>query len=305
VGESETLDAFDLGIHGDRHEQEFWPLLSGRFPEYEHLWRKLIVPLTNRIDPTAALDSWIRFRAGVPEQYQQMSMAHYSVFYFLGRAAKRFSDERERDAGIEYPEDVLFLLNSAAENFKRFMQLLNGLGKDCGVPIFDAPIGQFPRGFDPFGEINDYRNSLLHNTVMGKGIVDGKTYIPKWDPDKATSPLERTKNSWRVAEELDPRELISSVELLDRLVSECCTTLNGFWRIAVAGVSRDQFQRKMLEVTGANDFLPLREIVSRGGVQPGSGSFSSLGSNSSYPFLVARSDAPFPPNIKLEPGRKS
>ena len=42
----DRLDEYFLGSHGDRHEREFWPLLSNRFPSYEILWRRLIVPLT-------------------------------------------------------------------------------------------------------------------------------------------------------------------------------------------------------------------------------------------------------------------
>jgi hypothetical protein len=42
----DRLDQFSLGAHGDRHEHIFRPLLSNRFPSYEILWRRLIVPLT-------------------------------------------------------------------------------------------------------------------------------------------------------------------------------------------------------------------------------------------------------------------
>src|ERR1019366_7484046 len=99
-----VLDGFALAVHGDRHEREFWPILSHRFPSYEILWRRFIVPLTNRVDPQLAArpQDWIRLRPDVPEQFEKMAMAHYSVFYFLGRAAKRISEER---AALEYPED--------------------------------------------------------------------------------------------------------------------------------------------------------------------------------------------------------
>ena len=52
----DRLDLFHLGEHGDRHEREFWPLLSKLFPSYEILWRRLIVPLTCRIDTLDEID---------------------------------------------------------------------------------------------------------------------------------------------------------------------------------------------------------------------------------------------------------
>jgi len=60
----DRLDQFNLGEHGDRHEREFWPLLAKLFPSYEVLWRRLIVPLTCRIDPKSAAspEQWIRLR---------------------------------------------------------------------------------------------------------------------------------------------------------------------------------------------------------------------------------------------------
>ena len=73
-----------------------------------------------------------------------MAMAHYSVFYFLGRAAKRLSEEH---LALEYPEDVLFLLDSVGDNCKRFLQAMNRIGEDCGQRVFSASATQFPKGF--------------------------------------------------------------------------------------------------------------------------------------------------------------
>ena len=96
----DRLDQFFLGTDGDRHERECWPLLSKRFPSYELLWRRLIVPLTGRVDPKmASPEQRIRLRPGISERYERTSMAHYSVFYFLGRAVKRYAEEK-KGAGI-------------------------------------------------------------------------------------------------------------------------------------------------------------------------------------------------------------
>jgi hypothetical protein len=186
--EQYRFEQFDLGKHGDRHEQEFWPLLCNGFPTYEILWRRLIVPLTNRIDQSVAPGSkeWIRLRPGIPDKYERASMTHYSAFYFLGRAEKRF---REDARALEHPEDVLFLLHSAGENLKDFLEVMNALGADCGCNVFDPSISQFPKGYDPFAEISDYRNAFLHNTVIGRGVGVGKIFVPRWNRDKLLSPL--------------------------------------------------------------------------------------------------------------------
>jgi hypothetical protein len=145
----DRLDLFRLVAHGDRHEREFWPLLSNRFPSYELLWRRLIVPLTCRIDPkmAASPEQWIRLRPGIPDGYERTSMAHYSVFYFLGRAVKRCAEEK---TVLEYPEDVLFLLDSVGDNLALFLQAMNRLGADCGSKVFNASVDQFPRGHSPW-----------------------------------------------------------------------------------------------------------------------------------------------------------
>jgi hypothetical protein len=153
-------------------------------------------------------------------------MAHYSVFYFLGRAASRFAEESDDD--IEYPEDVLFLLDSAGDNFEHFMRLMNELGKDCGITVFEVAVNQFPKGFEPFQEISDYRDTLLHNTVIGKVLVDGRTCIPRWSPDKSISPLERAKNSWLAAGDLKPEDRISVVDLLRRLIDDASANAGAF-----------------------------------------------------------------------------
>lgn len=288
--ELNSLDRFDLGTQGDRHEREFWPLLCSRFPSYETLWRRLIVPLTCRIDQRFAdiPDQWIRFRSGLPEKYVQTAMAHYSVFYFLGRAAKRLADEK---CALEYPEDVIFLLDSVGDNLKRFLGTMNDLGADCGCPVFDKRIAQLPKGFGPFKEISDYRDTLLHDTVLGRGIGCGKTYIPKWNADKSASPLERARRSWAEAEQLSPDDRVSTNDLLERLIREVCGALESLWRKAIAVVTSQPFERKMVCVTKLAEYFPLVQAIPVPHMPAVSGSFSSLGSNTTLVAQPVRSDA--------------
>jgi hypothetical protein len=53
----EQLSQFTLFSHSDRHEREFWPLLSKDFPLYEKLWQRLVVPLTRRVDLSVSMAS--------------------------------------------------------------------------------------------------------------------------------------------------------------------------------------------------------------------------------------------------------
>ena len=156
--------------------------------------------------------------------------------------------------------------------------------------MFDRRISQFPKGFDPFSEISDYRDTLLHDTVLGRGIGDEKTYIPKWNADKRASPLERTRRSWREAEQLSPDNRISTNELLERLISEVCGVLESLWRQAIAVVTSQPFERKMVSVTRLAEYLPLVPVMYLP-VSAASGSFSGLGSNTTFLVHPARSDA--------------
>jgi len=277
-----ALDQFDLATQGDRHEKEFWPLLARRFPSYEILWRRLIVPLTNRVDPAMSdcPETGIRLRNGVPELYEQMSMAHYSAFYFLGRAAKRLSEEQ---SAFEYPEDVLFLLDSVGDNCKRFLQTMNRIGQDCGQPVFGGSVTQFPKGFDPFKEISDYRDTFLHNTVIGRGIGVGKIYVPKWHIERSVSPLERAKRSWREAECIPFDDLVCTKDLLERLISDACGTLEGLWQTAINVINAPAFYSAFIEITGLGAYFPLRVQPVPWAPFPGaSGNSMTLGSNATY-----------------------
>jgi hypothetical protein len=290
MDESNPFDQFHLGAHGDRHEQEFWPFLSDRFPSYEVLWRRLIVPLTRRIDLEGAgsANESIRLRPGVSLAYERASMCHYSVFYFLGRAVQRFSDG---EVALEHPEDVLFLLDSVGDNFKHFLRAMNDLGADSGRKPFPASIDQFPRGFEPFPEISDYRDTFLHNAVIARGVGDGNVYVPKWHREKARSPLKRVERSWRAAQELRHEDLTSTEELLERLINEACHTLEWHWQQAIAVVASAPFQQKLLMTTG----LKLTEdVVPSPPAWEGPTSTPTLGSNTNF-VVPAASGTYVPP----------
>lgn len=285
----DRLDQFDLGAHGDRHEREFWPLLAKLFPSYEILWRRLIVGLICRIDPksTASPEKWIRLRPGIPAKYEQASMAHYSVFYFLGRAVKRRAEEK---TALDYPEDVLFLLDSVGDNLKHFRRAMNDLGADCGRVVFRSSSEEAP----PFGEISAYRDTFLHNPVIGRGVTVEKTSIPKWSANKSASPLERAKTSWRAVEQLPLADMIGTDELLDRLIREVGSTLESWWQTALSEVMREPFLEKMVKVTRLAVQGPPTRVEWVG--TPGA--YSSMGSNTT--FAVPSASGNYSPNRTVD-----
>jgi len=274
------LDRFELGKHGDRHEREFWPFLSTRFPSYEVLWRRLIVPLTRRVELEATDDpqSWIRLRDGIPERYERVSMAHYSVFYFLGRAVKRFRGE---PAALEYPEDVLFLLDSVWDNLELFVGTMNDLGADCGRKVFDVSAQQL-KETGPFREISGYRNVFLHNTVIGRAVDVKKTLVPKWNLDRAKSPLEEAKKSWRAAERLPAGNLVSTDVLLERLIEETCSAIEEIWKKAIEAVATEQFTQKMMKIIGLANIPDVPAAALLRGI-PAASAIWALGSNTTFP----------------------
>lgn len=239
MNQEQLLSHFNLLSHGDRHEREYWLLLSERFPSYEIFWQKFVVPRTQRVNQKISIsqEEWVRLRNDVSSREEKIAMAHYSVFYFIGRAVSHLSKDEE--GTIHYPEDVFFLLNSAIENLKTFLKEMNGVGKDLDQPIFKKNFSRFPKGFPPFEEIEAYRNALSHNAVMGRAVGVQKTFLPRWNSDKAKSALKRVEGSWLEAERLDPEDLIDSRILLDRLLTELFVALEGWWKKVLLVLATD------------------------------------------------------------------
>jgi len=223
----ETLTQFNLTDHGDRHERERWPLLLDRFPKYEEFWQLFIVPLTNRTCAEPLDSSWIRLRPDVPAEWEKLAVCHYSVFYYLSRAAKRRIECFGENAnGPAHPEDVIYLLQTCCENVGDFHDALRAIANDA---VSYLPL-QRPKDF-PFREINAYRNLLLHNPVLGRGELDGETLLPRLPEDlkEIDSWASKFTFSWRAVEQLDAQDLISARELLLGFEDGLAKYLNDEW----------------------------------------------------------------------------
>jgi hypothetical protein len=217
-------------------------------------------------------------------------MAHYSVFYFLGRAVKRAAED---GSAFEYPEDVLFLLDSVSDNFKWFMGAMNAIGADTGIQIFDRGlVGRFPKGSGPFKEISAYRDVLLHNPAIGRAVDVDKSYLPKWLADSSKSPLDHAKRSWSEAATLCAGDLISTKDLLDRLISETCAFLEEQWQDVLGKVWHHSFKQKLVTVLKLEQHFPLSaEWATPAGPPAASGNYTVLGSNTFEPPALVRAPA--------------
>src|SRR5437867_10844183 len=167
-----TLAAFDRQLeqfrienrHGDRTENDLWAVVADDFPNYERFWRLYITPLTRRIEPNRTGPHWIRIRPEA-KRFEQMAMRHYSTFTYFAHATKRLktADTYELLANI-----VLFLLDTSIDNLEAFFKEIEAFHRDCGVKI---SFGQ-PRQENKYlKQIVDYRNVLVHNSVLGR-VVD-------------------------------------------------------------------------------------------------------------------------------------
>lgn len=228
-----NLDNFNLISHGDRREQEWGSLVLQRFPAYETFWRRYIVPLTNRIDPDSSFsrdrDSWIRLRDKVRSACEKMAMHNYSVFYYLARATTRIHSGQG-----EFPEDIFSLLDACGDNALAFCKTVRAILDDFGAFVDFLPKQKdelcsarelskdkiFRGGFV---EVQEYRDTILHNPVLGRGIQVSREFLPKREF------LEKVRLSWREAACLKPEELVDSEQLFSRLLDETSMFLQETW----------------------------------------------------------------------------
>jgi hypothetical protein len=245
-----ALDCFSIALHGDRREQLWWPLLSDSFSNYELFWRRYIVPLTFRIDTSISPRSstWIRFRPEISRDVEQLGMRHYSVFYWTARAIYRVMKET---AWMEFPEDVLSLLDSANDNVELFSKSLVGIARRTGTAL---PMlrGQFPRTYaSVFETVRKYRDTIVHNPVLGRTSESPRELLPK------QSRLGDVKDSWRAAELLGPKEFIATSDLILRIANEYVAALQDLWREVLDALACSSFDEKYIRVMNLSRFEPI------------------------------------------------
>lgn len=291
------LDSFNILSHGDPFERGAWHLVSKEFPNYEVFWRKYIVILTNRVDTSVPASSpqWILTREGVPDEYEKMAMCHYSIFCHLVRAIEGM--EGTPHASIE---DTFYLLDSCCDNVCLFFQSINRIVYNLGGPdnLMPTQKNRFP---DVVGEIADYRNTMLHNPLIGR--VQGETgeFVPK------RAFLNAVKFSWRKAHRLTQEQMINSRELLSTLRAQLLQYLQEQWGTIVKVLDGLRAKPKYKQIMRVDRFLHvLAPEVTVTFTQPHAASGTLVGSPTASAMIVSsatNAEVPVCAN-RLEPRNK-
>ncbi len=281
MGCYDNLDKFNLASHGDHWEQKLGFLGLKYFPAYEIFWRRYVVPLTNRIDPEISLstnrDLWIRLRDNVGQKHEQMAMCNYSVFYYLARATERINSGK-----TECPEDIFSLLDACGDNALDFCIVMRKILKDFGAKVDFLPQqdndlccmrersnGNKLRG--GFVEVGDYRNAILHNPVLGRGIQVSREFLPKREF------LAKGKITWREAARLTRDQLIDSEQLYSKLLGEIESFLQETWGGVIKKLDAlrdiDKFKKKWMLDERFLSIAPPEIIASTNQPLAASGSF--------------------------------
>jgi hypothetical protein len=239
-----SLQELNLEADGDRHERRMWPLVAKLFPSYQIFWRSFIVPMSYRTDHmlTKLDPQWYRLRSGIPPHFERLAMAHYSVFYWTARGM-----ERLKVAEASYPEDVLFLFDSALDCLDIFIADVRRVAKDCGLTLKSIPKEQVSKSAAPFKTVRAYRNTILHNPVLGRGISFDGTFIVTEDH------LRTAKESWSFAASLPADAFVSVSALLDQVAAEFLRGLEYLWSgLAAELLASPSFRRKFLHAMGSS-----------------------------------------------------
>jgi hypothetical protein len=214
---------FNLRDDGDALERLWWPLLNHHFPKYEDFWRKHIVPLTNRIDPTYSREQreWFAFRndANIGQEIEQMAMAQYSAFYFICRSALIINYEPHL-----YLEDAFLFLDLAIKNGRKFLQIWrNELSTKINLPRSSFPYHNriFYAAFA--NETRAYRDVVTHAPKIGKALTLGPEFVPE------QTHLSMAEKSWRYVQGLDDGSFVDGRKLVQRLLEDLLTVLKEDW----------------------------------------------------------------------------
>jgi len=192
---------FNLREHGDLYEKLWWPMLSGEFPQYERLWTKHIVPLTNRIDPsiTRTDEKWTAFRRDpkIDEDIEHLAMQQYSIFYFLARATLITHFEPHM-----FIEDAFIFLDAAASNLLGLLRSWRNLTRKLSLPHQLSVREYF--GKEEIHRIRQYGNAYQHSPRIGRAHDLPLDHVPIWIPDDGDPEHAKWEKSWRYVQSLGP-----------------------------------------------------------------------------------------------------
>jgi hypothetical protein len=223
----DELSAFQLADHGDRRERRLWALASRELSEYEVFWRTLIVPLTNRVDPTIefGLESWFRLRHHLPRVYEDVAMSNYSVLYYAASAFEQIGVVRSQIGLNQHSQLELpfFFLQVCVENVKTLhstsRQLLGSLHAPCNLPKHPEKV---------YRVIGAYRNAFTHDPVMGRATTHGREMIPPVEMLPRTG-ANRQFLRWSQTEAIPSERMVDGLEYLEGIWNQLTEFLQKLW----------------------------------------------------------------------------
>jgi hypothetical protein len=259
MSDYDALHGYSLSQHGDNREKELWDLVENKFSAYQVFWRWYIVPLTNRI---VLVDSsspeWIRLRKGITCQLEQMAMYHYSIFYYLARATQLIR------ANHPYPEDVFALFDACSDNLAPrvsgelgFFGTIEEIHQRLAKGKLGLPAKNHLRTDNvcpALAAIQKYRDVILHNPVLGRGIYLKREFLP------VRTALDGVKLSWRAAGELRQEKWVDFQTLYAELYDGLTTFLEKTWRkiIDAMNVARERKSSDFNTLWMLQSLLPIR-----------------------------------------------
>ncbi len=120
--------------NGDNNEHKYGSTFKNQFPNCELFWQQIIVPVTNRIDPTKT-QGWeqIKRRVGVSDDVLNMIYLHYTIFLHLVYAFDHLSNPRISSFVNFYTH--LGSICDLAEDFLLQIYLIVNECKNCTSPL--------------------------------------------------------------------------------------------------------------------------------------------------------------------------
>jgi hypothetical protein len=269
------LDGLNIRDHGDARERDVWPAVSAGLSGYELFWRAFIALLTNRVVPgLGAGPEWIRLRAGIPREYEQLAMHNYSLFYFAATARRSIDENRQflLAGAYPHPERTFFALQASVEQAKELQnqarKLLLALGMKVKLPKHPESLYQ---------SIRSYRNAFTHDPVLGRAVGHGRELLPPHD----RLPQDGSPFLWSDAARIPAGEMIDGSVLENEIWQEFSIFLQTQWTVLMEAFVEVRQNAKFRADLDLATLLPICNVPP---------ALSLAGSRAASGDFVARSD---------------
>jgi hypothetical protein len=211
-----------LEQHGDAYERERWLDNRAELSNYERVWLKYVVPLTNRVDSRISPrdDQWIILRT-VPVLWRDFATHNYSTFFYYCRAKEL------QAAAPEFYEAVFTFLRMCTYNLLGLLRSCDALLNQQKVLtdiVLNSPISN---------TIKLYRDVLLKNPVLGRSRLIGRGTLPRESVLRRIL-AQKPRNAiftWEDTRQLTPAEFIKAEDLTSSCFPPLAQELQRAWRI--------------------------------------------------------------------------